>query len=358
MNRQATWTVVALGGVAAVAAVALVAWWPSSDGSSAPEARDSSSTTNVTNVTNVINGSTTWGGDGVDPLASPPATSTDHGELVAVGMQSGTRYAFRLRVDATGITKCTEPSPWPDHPDCLNNGSSELPVLAVFGPPERQWVWSTLPTHQAAHPQLWIHHLDGTLTVVPLEAHGRLAWPAAAALLRGDERSAELRDGTTVLNSLYLHRSSAPTTTTTTTTSTTTPDLPSPFVAVLLSGNVGTGYYELDADTSTHGQIELCLGDLTAKACEVVEVPSEARLVTLSDPHGRGLTVVVAVAPAQFAGIAQLWIRTASGVVDTDALQSLGDADVAIVARLLVSPHGEVELRIGPAVAAILGAAS
>ena len=270
-------------------------------------------------------------------------------------MQSGTRYAFRLRIDATGITKCTEPSPWPDHPDCLNNGSSELPVLAVFGPSERQWVWSTLPTHQAAHPQLWIHYLDGTLTVVPLEAHGRLAWPAAAALLRGDERSAELRDGTTVLNSLYIHRASIPTTTTTSTTS--TPDRPAPSVAVLLSGNVGTGYYELDADTSTRGQIQLCLGDLTAKACEVVEVPSDARLVTLSDPHGRGLTVVVAVAPAQFAGIAQLWIRTASGVVDTDALQSLGDADVAIVARLLVSPHGEVELRIGPAVAAILGAA-
>jgi hypothetical protein len=214
MKRQATWTVVAMGGLAAVVAVSLVAWWPSSDASSRPGATDSWGTTSIA-------GSATWGGSGTDPLASPPATNTDHGALVAVGMRAGTRYAFRLRIDATGITKCIEPSAWPDHPDCLNNGSSELPVLAVFGPPERRWVWSTMPTHQAAHPQMWIHYLDGTLTVVPLEAHGRLAWPAAAALLRGDERTAELRDGTTVLNSLYIQRTKMPDLTTPTTA---TPD--------------------------------------------------------------------------------------------------------------------------------------
>jgi hypothetical protein len=340
MNRQATRTAVALGGIAAVAAVALVAWWPSSSPSGSN-----------------AHASPTVGAspDSVQQQASPPAASTADGELVAVGMQSGTRYAFRLRVDANGITKCTEPTPWPDHADCLNNGSSELPVLALFGPPDRQWVWATLPTHQVAHPQLWVHHLDGTLTVLPLEPHGRLAWPAAAVLLRGDERSAELRDGTTVLDSLFIHRTTS-TPTTTTITTTTTPDRPSPFIAVLLSGNAGTGYFELDADSSVQGRIEFCMTDLTARACRIVERSTDARLITLSDPHGRGTTVVVAVAAPALAGVAQLWVRTANGIVDTTPLQPLIDSGDIVAAQILQPHHGEVELRIGPAIAAILGA--
>jgi len=214
-------------------------------------------------------------------------------------------------------------------------------------------VWATLPTHQVAHPQLWIHRVDGTLTVLPLEPHGRLAWPAAAALLRGDERSAELRDGATVLDSLFIHPTPATTTTAAITSTTERVSAPD---AVLLSGNPGTGYFELHADTSVPGQLQFCITDLTGRACRLVERPNDGRLIALSDPHGRGITVVVAVAPPTLAGVAQLWVRTANGIVDTTPLEPITESGDIVAAQILQPHHGEVELRIGPTIVAILGA--
>jgi hypothetical protein len=275
-------------------------------------------------------------------------------------MQAGTRYVFRLRIDANGITKCTEPTAWPDHPDCLNNGSSELPVLALFGPADRQWAWSTVPAHQSAHPQLWVHHADGTLTLVPLEPHGRLAWPSAAALLRGDERSVELRDGTTVLDSLYLRRPATGATVTgatvTSATATTAAD-PAPEITTLLQGDDGHGgFYQLDANTSANGQLSLCIGDLSSRSCQRVSDAAGPTLLTLSDPHGAGITAVVAIVPVELAGVAQLWSRSSDGAAIAQSLRPLAHSPVAVAGLVLARHHGEVDLRIGPTVSAVVGA--
>jgi hypothetical protein len=172
-------------------------------------------------------------------------------------------------------------------------------------------------------------------------------------LLRGDERSVELRDGTTVLNSLYLHH----TATAITTTSTTAPDRFASQVVTLLEGNDGHGgFFQLDANTSTSGHLFICLGDLASKSCEAATHLGEPELITLADPHGSGVTVVVAVVPAELASIAQLRIHTADGAVLWHAPRRLADSSVAVTAALLPRHHGAVELRIGPTVAAVLGA--
>jgi hypothetical protein len=134
-----------------------------------------------------------------------PAERDANGSLVATARSAFSLTTFRLRLDDTGVGLCettvnahaAEPTTF-----CEDSRTLHLPVLATWVTSGHRWVWALLPSAQAAAPELWVRQGDGSVDVVPLIAHGAVAWPSAAAALRGDERSVELHNAGHIADSV------------------------------------------------------------------------------------------------------------------------------------------------------------